>query len=173
MAIRKAIAYRYHERPNTRKSKKRSKSYVKTIPGSKIVKFNMGNQARKFPFKLALVSNEAIQMRDSAIEASRQTINRHLEKKVGRNNYYFVIRIYPHHILRENKMLTGAGADRMQSGMKKSFGKPMGIAAQIRVGSEIFTVEVEKAGVEITKQAYHKIKSKLPCTTSIVITENK
>ncbi|OYT41697.1 50S ribosomal protein L16 [Candidatus Pacearchaeota archaeon ex4484_26] len=169
MALRKAIAYRYFERPNTRKSKVKSKSYIKTIPGSKIVKFRMGNKSKKFPFKLSLVSKEAVQMRDTAIEASRQTINRLLEKKLGRNNYYFVIRVYPHHILRENKMLTGAGADRMQSGMKKSFGKPVGIAARVHVGDELFSIDVEKSGLAVVKEAFRRIKAKIPCTTSIVI----
>ncbi len=128
----------------------------------------MGNLQKKFSYKLALVSKENVQVRDNAIEAARMTINRILEAKLGKNNYFFRIRVYPHHILREHKMLTGAGADRLQSGMKLSFGRPVGIAAQLKEGDEIFEIGVEKNGIEIAKTAFNSIRSKLPCTTAIV-----
>ncbi len=169
MALRKAIAYRFHEKPYTRKSRKRRKNYIRTIPGNKIVKFHMGNIKRKFSIRLSLICNEKIQMRDNSIEAARITINRHLEDRLGRNNFYFSVRVYPHHILRENKMLTGAGADRMQSGMKKSFGKPMGRAAQMNIGDEIFEVGVNNSGLALAKDAFRKVKAKLPCTTSVLL----
>ena len=168
MALRKGIAYRHLERPYTRKSRVKSKGYIKTVPHTKIVKFQMGNLQKKFSYKLALVSKENVQVRDNAIEAARMTINRILEAKLGKNNYFFRIRVYPHHILREHKMLTGAGADRLQSGMKLSFGRPVGIAAQLKEGDEIFEIGVEKNGIEIAKTAFNSIRSKLPCTTAIV-----
>jgi len=44
MALRKGSAYsKRYARPYTRKSKKRSKSYIKTVPNSRIVKFQMGD----------------------------------------------------------------------------------------------------------------------------------
>ena len=44
MALRKASAYtKHYTRPYTRRSSVRSKSYIKTIPPQKIVRFNMGN----------------------------------------------------------------------------------------------------------------------------------
>ena len=168
MALRKGIAYRHLERPYTRKSRVKSKGYIKTVPHTKIVKFQMGNLQKKFSYKLALVSKENVQVRDNAIEAARMTINRILEAKLGKNNYFFRIRVYPHHILREHKMLTGAGADRLQCGMKLSFGRPVGIAAQLKEGDEIFEIGVEKNGIEIAKTAFNSIRSKLPCTTAIV-----
>ena len=39
---------------------------------------------------------------------------------------------YPHQILRENKQATGAGADRVSQGMRLSFGKNVGTAAEFK-----------------------------------------
>ena len=130
MALRKGSAYTKRKaRPYTRKSKKRSKSYIKTIPNARIVKFKMGDlkgyDNKEFPICIHVSSKEKIQLRDNAIEAVRQFFNRFLQIKVGKE-FYLEVKIYPHHILRENKMLTGAGADRMQTGMSRAFGKTMG-----------------------------------------------
>ena len=167
MALRKGIAYRHLKVPYTRKSRK--KSYIKTTPATKIVKFQMGNVNKQFQYKLTLTTNTTLQIRDNAIEAARLSINRALESKLGLSNYKFIIRVYPHHILREHKMLTGAGADRMSSGMSLSFGKPVGVAAQVKAGEEIIVIGVEKNGLEIAKEAIRKIKAKLPCSTTLKI----
>ena len=171
MALRKGIAYRHLKVPYTRKSRK--KSYIKTTPATKIVKFQMGNVNKQFQYKLTLTANITLQIRDNAIEAARLSINRALESKLGLSNYKFIIRVYPHHILREHKMLTGAGADRMSSGMSLSFGKPVGVAAQVKAGEEIIVIGVEKNGLEIAKEAIRKIKAKLPCSTTLKIEATK
>ncbi|HIH18206.1 MAG TPA: 50S ribosomal protein L16 [Nanoarchaeota archaeon] len=171
MALRKGIAYRHLKVPYTRKSRK--KSYIKTTPATKIVKFQMGNVNKQFQYKLTLTTNTTLQIRDNAIEAARLSINRALESKLGLSNYKFIIRVYPHHILREHKMLTGAGADRMSSGMSLSFGKPVGVAAQVKAGEEIIVIGVEKNGLEIAKEAIRKIKAKLPCSTTLKIEATK
>ncbi len=167
MALRKGIAYRHLKVPYTRKSRKRS--YIKTTPGTKIVKFQMGNVSKQFQYKLTLTTNITLQIRDNAIEAARLSINRALESKLGLSNYKFIIRVYPHHILREHKMLTGAGADRMSSGMSLSFGKPVGVAAQVKAGEEIIVIGVDKNGLGVAKEAIRKIKAKLPCSTTLKI----
>ncbi|KAI5390252.1 hypothetical protein KIW84_075528 [Lathyrus oleraceus] len=38
------------------------------------------------------------------------------------------------HVLRINKMLWCAGADRLQTGMRGAFGKPLGIRARVAIG---------------------------------------
>lgn len=173
MALRKGIAYRHLVVPYTRRSRKKSKSYIKTSPPIKIVKFQMGNVNRQFQYKLALVSKVSIQVRDNAIEAARLSINRQLESKLGTSNYKFLIRKYPHHILREHKMLTGAGADRMSSGMSLSFGKPVGVSAQVHAGEEILVIGVDKNGLALAKDAIRKIRAKLPGTTTLKIVEQQ
>lgn len=173
MALRKAISYsKRYARPYTRKSSVKSKSYVKAIPPQKIVKLHMGDisgfEKGKFNLLLRLVCLENVQMRDNALEAARQSVHHELEENLL-GQYYFSVRVYPHHILRENKMLTGAGADRMQTGMSQSFGSNIGRAAFVKEGQDIFIVAIssEKA-MRLARGFLEKIKAKLPCRTRII-----
>ena len=174
VAIRKAGAYsKRYARPYTRVSKKKSKSFIKTIPQKKIVKFSMGNQKAdnegKFNTEISLVSLEKVQMRDNAIEACRQAITRELDKQIL-GQFYFEVKVHPHHILRENKMLTGAGSDRMQTGMQKSFGKTIGRAAMVNAGSQIFRVKTSgDKQIRLVKQVLTSVKAKLPCRSRIIV----
>ena len=84
-------------------------------------------------------------------------------------DYYLKINVYPHQIIRENKMLTGAGADRMQTGMQLSFGRSVGKAAILKPGSKIFFIAVaNERAVNFVRQFLKQIKSKLPCTTRVL-----
>ncbi len=66
-------------------------------------------------------------------------------------------------------MLTGAGADRMQTGMQLAFGKASGKAAIVKPGSRIFLVAVaNQKAANFTRKVLNQIKSKLPCKTKIV-----
>ena len=177
-ALRKASSYSKKKvTPFTRISKKKGKSYVKTVPPQKIVKFTMGNEElfnnNKLPHHLTLVSVEKVQIRHNALEACRQFINKQMDTKVA-GQYLFKVVPFPHQILRENKMLTGAGADRMQKGMQLSFGKSMGKAAVVKPEESIFFVAVATPkAVAITRKIFHQIKSKLPGKTRILYTEKK
>ena len=132
----------------------------------------MGNLKREFPYKVVLISKDEVQIRHNAIESGRLAANRFLEKKVGKINFHLRIRMFPHHILRENPLASGAGADRLSTGMKCSFGKAIGIAAQVKKGKEILEVNVEKNNVEIAKQALKNASYKFPCTCVIEVIEN-
>nr|MBI4156236.1 ribosomal protein L16 [Candidatus Woesearchaeota archaeon] len=66
------------------------------------------------------------------------------------------------------KMLTGAGADRMQSGMQKAFGRPIGLAAQVKEQQPIFTVYVDNKDLEFARETLKKAFSRLPCTCKVV-----
>ena len=171
MALRKGSAYtKKKARPYTRKSKKRAKSYIKTVPSSRIVKFKMGDlkgyAEGEYPISIEIKSKERIQLRDNAIEAVRQYFNRFIQTRIGKG-FYLEVRMYPHHILRENKMLTGAGADRMQTGMSRSFGKTMGRAALIKPGQTLFVIGVKTAKHEVeARKLIRSAKSRLPCKIS-------
>lgn len=167
--LRKFCAYKRLERPYTRVSKFRAKSFVRARPHSKVVRYNMGDQHKNYDVTMHLVSKQSLQIRSNSIESSRLACNRVLEKEVGKMQYFFTIRIYPHHILRENPLASGAGADRMSTGMKKSFGKAIGVAAQIREGQELATVKVTKNMEVVARKALKKLSMKLPCKTSIVL----
>ncbi len=169
--LRKARAYsKKHTVPYTRISKRKEKAYVKTVPPSKIVKFSMGNlkffEDGKYPHILTLITDEPIQIRQNALEACRQFINKKLDEEIGQ--YFFRIIPYAHHIQRENKMLTGAGADRTQKGMQLSFGRTIAKAAILRKNGRIMSVAVATPkAVSQVRHFFKQVRSKLPCKTRI------
>ena len=166
-SLRKASAYSKKKvTPYTRHSKKKSKSYIKAVPAQKIVKFEMGKSdafhSGKLPHVLNVYSDEKVQIRHNALEACRQFINKKLDKELT-GQYFFKVVTYPHHVQRENKMLTGAGGDRMQTGMQLSFGKAIGKAVIAKKGTKIFILAVatEKA-LAVARKSIHQINPKLP-----------
>ncbi|HUS50700.1 MAG TPA: hypothetical protein VMZ91_11075, partial [Candidatus Paceibacterota bacterium] len=73
--LRKASAYSKKKVvPYTRVSKRRQKSFIKTVPPQKIVKFTMGKEPLfnkgKLPHCLTMISTEKVQIRHNAFEAS-------------------------------------------------------------------------------------------------------
>ncbi|NOZ80905.1 MAG: 50S ribosomal protein L16 [DPANN group archaeon] len=166
--LRKACAYRSIERPYTRRSKFREKSYIKAMPNSKVVRYDMGNLSKRFAHTIDLVSKDSLQIRHNAIESARLAANRVLEGAVSKVGFNLRIRIYPHHILRENPLASGAGADRMSTGMKMSFGKPIGSAARVKEGQVLFTASVDKSNINLAKQALKKAAYKLPCACQVI-----
>ena len=171
--IRKFAAYRRLERPYTRISKFKKQSYIKANPRVNIIRFAMGNTKKTFPYRLDLISKDNLQIRQNAIESARMGCNRVLEKKIGKPAYHFKIRIYPFHILRENPLAAGAGADRFSTGMKHSFGKAMGNAARIKKGKVLLSVGVNKQNIPVAREALKRAQNKLPCACSIQVVEAK
>jgi len=167
--LRKAVSYRRIERPYTRVSKYREKGYIRANPHRKIVRYVMGAASKKFPYVLELRSKSELQIRDNSIEAARQSSNRLLEKVVGPSNYILRIRVFPHHILRENPLAAGAGADRFQQGMSQSFGNPYGHAAQVKPGKIMFSFYVNKGQIAFAKEAARKASTKLPMHCAIKV----
>ena len=168
--LMRAVAWRRLERPFTRKSKFREKAYVRAVPNNKIVKYVMGNQAKDFEYKVELKSKTDIQLRHNALEAARKTSNKLFEEKAPLN-YLLKMRVYPHHVLRNNPLAAGAGADRMSTGMKHSFGKSVGIAAQVRKGQTVFEARVNKDKLEVAKEALNRARKKFPCDFSISVAQ--
>jgi large subunit ribosomal protein L10e len=172
-SLRKANAYSKKKVvPYTRTSKKKSKSFIKTIPQQKIVKFSMGKESLfnkgRFPHHLILIADEKVQIRHNAFEACRQFINKKMDTLLG-GQYLFKVIPFSHHIQRENKMLTGAGADRMQTGMQLAFGKATGKAAIVKKGSRIFFLAVQNPrAVSIIRKVLKQVKPKLPCKSKII-----
>ena len=172
MTLRKALAYsKKHNRPYTRKSKSKSKAYIKVVPHNKIVRYILGNQKAyeegKLPFVLKMIAQEQVVIRDNALEAGRMSLNKNLEKFLP-NKFYLAVRVYPHHMLRNNKTAAGAGADRISTGMTQSFGIIEGRAARVRAGQEIFLVAVDsEQSTSIARKVMAMSKAKVPCGTKI------
>jgi large subunit ribosomal protein L10e len=143
--------------------------YIHGTPNPKVSKFNMGDNATHFPIKVHLVSMEPVQIRHNALESGRVAANKVLFDKYGETGYRLQLVVYPHIILRENKMIATAGADRLQEGMRRAFGKPTGRAARIREGQSIIIVHVPEDGVEVGKKACETAGTKMPTRTRVVV----
>lgn len=158
----RAGAWRRLERPYTRKSKYRKKAFVRAVPANKIVKYEMGNLSAPFPYVVRLHSSVDVQVRHNALESARKSVNRLLEMKLSRKGYKFKFRVYPHHILRNNPLASGAGADRMSTGMKMSFGKAVGIAARVHKDQPIMEVYCLGKDLALAKKALTRARHKFP-----------
>lgn len=139
--------------------------YMGGVPASRLLQFEHGVPQRDWPVVLTLRTDERAQVRSQALEAARIAANRHLEKHVGKQNYYFRIRAYPHHILRENKQATGAGADRVSQGMRRAFGAAIGQAARIAQDQALLEARTTPDMAKHAKAALRKASMKLamPC----------
>ncbi|MCQ1534746.1 50S ribosomal protein L16 [Methanosarcina sp. KYL-1] len=148
------------------------RKYMGGVPGSQVIHYDMGDKSNTtFPVKISLLAEERCQIRHTALEAARITANRHLIADTGRQGYYMKLRVYPHEVLRENKQATGAGADRVSSGMRGAFGKNVGTAARVDSMQKIFTVAVPKENFAAAKKALWHAGQKLPTPCRIVIDE--
>jgi large subunit ribosomal protein L10e len=148
------------------------KEFVKGFPQSKITKFTIGDTKTRFEYEGRLIALEKAQIRHNALEASRVATNRILMDKLV-TNYLLRVLPFPHTILRENKMIFGAHADRLQDGMRRSFGKPIGTAARVKANQTLMTVNVNSNGVEFAKEALKRGATKLPIPCRIVMEKVK
>jgi large subunit ribosomal protein L10e len=144
------------------------KQYVRGFPPPKITKFTMGDMKAKFEYEARLISLQSAQIRHNALEAARVATNRQLMEKLV-NNYQLQVCPYPHNILKENKMIFGAHADRLQQGMRRSFGTPIGTAARVRPGQTIIRVRVNADAIELARQSLKRGGAKLPMPCRIVV----
>ena len=121
------------------------RKYMGGVPHNRISQYEMGNKKGTFPIQLNLIANEQCQIRHTSLEACRIAANRYIQRKAGTQGYFLKIRVYPHEVIRVNKMATGAGADRISSGMRGCFGKPVGTAARLKRDQPIMTIRVNQA----------------------------
>ena len=147
------------------------RKYMGGIPGSKIVKFTMGNTGKDYTHRVELVNIKDVQIRHNALESARIAANRVMEKYVGREDFMLKIIPYPHQIIREHKRVNVAQADRFQEGMKKAYGKPSAVAARIKSMQPIIIAEVNENNVDYAKTALKRAAAKFPSSTRIVVSE--
>lgn len=176
VAVRRAKAYsKRHPVVNTRRSRKQQLSYIKTVPPQKIVRFNMadskGFDEGNYRIKITLSTEENIQIRDLSLEAVRQSLHKDMTQLLTIKNYFLRCNTYPHNILRNNRVFSGASkGERVQTGMTLGFGTPEGRAASLRRGNPIFTAYFNgEENIPKVREFFKKIIPKLPCKTRVVI----
>ncbi|MEM2906349.1 MAG: 50S ribosomal protein L16 [Candidatus Bathyarchaeia archaeon] len=145
------------------------KEYIHGVPAPKITKFTMGSPTGNYAYRASLIALTNGQIRHSALEAARVAANKVLQDELGETGYFLKVNLYPHQVLREHKLATQAGADRLSRGMQAAFGSPVGTAARVKNGQEIMTVMVPGTALNLVKEAMRRGASKLPITCRIEV----
>ncbi len=140
--------------------RKPKKSFVKAMPHLSLLVYHMGDGKKTYDTQYDICTDTDIQLRDNALEAARQSSNKYMEKMIP-NQYHFVVRVFPHNVIRENKMIAGAGADRLQKGMRKAYGRPTDRAARLRAGQAVFTIKTMPEHRPHVIEAFRRAKAKL------------
>ena len=89
--------------------------FCRGVPDAKIRIYDLGRKKAgvdEFPLTIHLVSDEYEQISSEALEAARISANKYIVKTSGKDSFHLRIRIHPFHVVRINKMLSCAGADR-------------------------------------------------------------
>lgn len=92
------------------------------------------------PLPWYLRSWEKEHVTSEGLEAARVAANKYMVKHAGKEAFHLRVRVHPYHVLRINKMLSCAGADRLQTGMRGAFGKPNGLAARVQIGQVLMSI---------------------------------
>jgi large subunit ribosomal protein L10e len=145
-----------------------SKQFAPGAPNPKVARFTTGKSRHDYDFMFKLISEGRVQIRHNALEAARVAASKKVAL-VGEENFLLKVVTYPHIILRENKMIATAGADRLQEGMRKAFGKPIGLAARVDIGSVVLELSLKAENFEKGKEAMKAASTKLPMKTRMEV----
>lgn len=169
MGRRPARCYRYCKNKPYPKSR-----FCRGVPDPKIRIFDLGRKKARvdeFPLCIHLVSDEFEQISSEALEAGRICANKYLVKHCGKDAFHLRIRLHPFHVIRINKMLSCAGADRLQTGMRGAFGKPQGTVARVHIGQVIMSVRAREMHEPMIVEALRRAKFKFPGRQKIVVSK--
>ena len=111
MGRRPARCYRYQKNKPYPKSR-----FNRGVPDPKLRIYDIGRKKavyNEFPNCIHLVSREKEQITSEALEAARIAANKYMQNNAGKDNFHMRMRVHPWHVLRINKMLSCAGADRL------------------------------------------------------------
>mmetsp|Transcript_4499 Transcript_4499/g.6617 ORF Transcript_4499/g.6617 Transcript_4499/m.6617 type:complete len:222 (+) Transcript_4499:69-734(+) len=160
MGRRPARCYRYCKNKPYIKSR-----FCRGVPDAKIRIYDVGRKkadVSMFQHCVHLISDEHEQITSEALEAARIACNKYLVTRIGKENFHLRIRVHPFHVIRINKMLSCAGADRLQTGMRHAYGKPQGTAARVRIGQQLLSVRCKPEHAKFAAEGLRRSKFKFP-----------
>jgi len=166
MGRRPARCYRYCKGKPYIKSR-----YCRGVPDPKLRIFDLGRKKAgvdEFPCCIHMISLELEQLSSEALEAARICANKYITKLAGKDAFHMRVRIHPWHVIRINKMLSCAGADRLQTGMRGAFGKPCGTVARVGIGQILISVRCKDTNEAHVIEGLRRAKFKFPGRQKIV-----
>merc|ERR1719230_1715597 len=130
--------------------------FCRGVPDPKIRIYEVGRKkipCDEFPVAVHLVSDEKQQVSSECLEAGRIAANKYMTTEAGKDFYHTRIRPHPYHVLRINKMLSCAGADPLQTGMRGAWGKSYGTCARVDIGQVLISIRTKEEGQKEDKAA--------------------
>lgn len=124
-----------------------------------------------FPFCAHLVCDEHQQITSEALEAARICANKYITKTSGKDSFHMRVRVHPFHVIRINKMLSCAGADRLQTGMRGAFGKPYDRVARVDIGQVLLSVRSRESNRAVVIEALRRSRYKFAGRQKIIISK--
>jgi len=170
MGRRPARCYRYQQGKPYIKSR-----FCRGVPDPKIRIYDLGNKGAHvddFPAVVHMLSDEKEQLSSEALEAARIVINKYMTNACGYDHFHARVRVHPFHVLRINKMLSCAGADRLQTGMRGAYGKPQGTVARVDIGQILISVRCRTENIPKAREAMRRARYKFPGRQKIVEGDN-
>jgi len=170
MGRRPARCYRYYKNRPYIKSR-----YCRGVPEPKLKIYDLGKKKAtvdEFPLCVHLVSLEKEQLSSEALEAARICANKYITKFAGKDGFHLRMRVHPWHVLRINKMLSCAGADRLQTGMRGAFGKPCGTVARVDINQILVSIRTKDANKAHAIQGLNRARYKFPGRQKIIVSRN-
>eukprot|EP00929_Paragymnodinium_shiwhaense_P109528 TRINITY_DN759_c0_g1_i2.p2 TRINITY_DN759_c0_g1~~TRINITY_DN759_c0_g1_i2.p2 ORF type:complete len:214 (+),score=37.96 TRINITY_DN759_c0_g1_i2:72-713(+) len=160
MGRRPNKCYRYCKNKPYPKSR-----FCRGVPDAKIRIYEVGKKkipCSDFPACIHMVNDEYQQISSEALEAARVAANKYMATNAGKDLFHIRIRPHPFQVLRINKMLSCAGADRLQTGMRGAWGKSYGTAARTHIGQVLMSIRTKEEKCEIAIEALRRAKFKFP-----------
>ena len=148
--------------------------YCRGVPDAKIRIYDLGRKKAhvdEFPLCVHMLSLEKECVSSEALEAARIACNKYIIKHAGKDSFHLRIRVHPWHVLRINKMLSCAGADRLQTGMRHAFGKPCGTVARVAIGQVLLSVRTKDACRPHVLEALRRAKYKFPGRQKVLVSD--
>merc|ERR1712159_564184 len=167
MGRRPSRCYRYQKNKPYPKSR-----FNRGVPDPKLRFYDGGAKKfnwDKFPACVHLVCGEKQQITSEALEAARIAGNKYMQVNCGKESFHIRIRVHPWHVVRINKMLSCAGADRLQTGMRHAYGKALLKAARVSIGQIMYSVRSKKGNEKNVIEALRRSKFKFAGRQHIVI----
>ncbi|CEM08609.1 unnamed protein product [Vitrella brassicaformis CCMP3155] len=169
MGRRPARCYRYCKNKPYPKSR-----FCRGVPDPKIRIYDVGRKKAdvdEFPGVVHLVSDEYEQISSEALEAARIAANKYMIKNCGKDFFHLRIRVHPFHVIRINKMLSCAGADRLQTGMRGAYGKPNGVVARVDIGQILMSIRTREDKIAAAVEALRRAKYKFPGRQKVFVSD--
>ncbi|KAI9137519.1 ribosomal protein L10e/L16 [Paraphysoderma sedebokerense] len=170
MGRRPARCYRYCKNKPYPKSR-----FCRGVPDPKIRIYDLGRKKAnvdEFPLCVHMLSDEYQQISSEALEAARICANKYITKVAGKDSFHLRVRVHPFHVIRINKMLSCAGADRLQTGMRGAFGKPYSTVARVNIGQVLMSIRTKDQNKAVVIEALRRAKYKYPGRQKILVSKN-